>query len=102
MTDVESKVIKHDEQIKTLFNSVNRLENITTEINKLALSIEKIATNQTAMLEQQKQLRNDVDQIRDQPAKDAHDIKMTVIKCVVSGVVSAIIGALLALIIIKS
>lgn len=102
MTDVESKVIKHDEQIKTLFNSVNRLENITTEINKLALSIEKIATNQTAMLEQQKQLRNDVDQIKDQPVKDAHDIKMTVIKCVVSGVVSAIIGALLALIIIKS
>ena len=102
MTDVEGKVIKHDEQIKTLFNSVNRLENITTEINKLALSIEKIATNQTAMLEQQKQLRNDVDQIKDQPVRDAHDIKMTVIKCVVSGVVSAIIGALLALIIIKS
>lgn len=99
MNNLEEKVIKHDEQIKTLFNNVSKLENITTEINKLAMSIEKIAINQTAMLDQQTKLRKDVDAIKEQPAKDAHDMKMTVIKCIVTGVLSAIVGALIALII---
>ena len=81
MTDLETKVVQHDEQIKTLFNNVGKLENIANQINTLAVNIEKIAMNQTAMLEQQKALRTDVDAIKDQPAKDAHDLKMTIIKC---------------------
>ncbi len=101
MNNIEEKVIKHDEQIKTLFNNVNKLESITIEINKLALSIEKIAINQTSMLEQQKALRKDVDEIKDQPIKDAHEIKMTVIKCIITGVLSAIVSALAVLIIKK-
>ena len=99
MDDIEKKVVQHDEQIKTLFNNVSKLEKITNEINTLALNIEKIAINQTSMIEQQKQLRTDLDEIKEQPVKDAHDIKMTVIKCVVTGVISAIVGALIALVI---
>lgn len=99
MDDIEKKVVQHDEQIKTLFNNVSKLEKITNEINTLALNIEKIAINQTTMIEQQKQLRTDLDEIREQPAKDAHDIKITVIKCVITGVISAIVGALIALVI---
>lgn len=99
MDDIEKKVVQHDEQIKTLFNNVSKLEKITNEINTLALNIEKIAINQTTMIEQQKQLRTDLDEIREQPVKDAHDIKMTVIKCVITGVISAIVGALIALVI---
>lgn len=99
MTELEEKVVKHDEQIKTLFNKTTRLENITTEINKLAINVEKIAINQSTMLEQQKVLREDVETIKSQPAKDAHDLKMTIIKLVVTGVLSAIIGALIALVI---
>ncbi|MBR4378001.1 MAG: hypothetical protein IKP50_03895 [Bacilli bacterium] len=53
MNEIETKIVQHDEQIKTLFNKVNKLENITTELNKLAISVEKIAINQSTMLEQQ-------------------------------------------------
>ena len=53
------------------------------------------------MLEQQKALRKDVDEIKDQPIKDAHEIKMTVIKCIITGVLSAIVSALAVLIIKK-
>ena len=99
MTDLETKVVQHDEQIKTLFNNMSKLEAVTNEINKLALNIEKLAMNQSQMIEQQSQLKKDVDSIKEQPVKDAHDLKMTIIKLVVTGVLSAIIGALIALVI---
>lgn len=99
MNETETKVVQHDEQIKTLFNKVNRLENLTTEINKLAMNVEKIAINQTTMLEQQNSLKKDVEEIKEQPAKDAHDMKMTILKCIATGIIGALIGAILALII---
>lgn len=99
MNDLETKVIKHDEQIKTLFNSVSELKSVTNEINKLAISIEKIAINQTTMIEESKQLKKDVDAIKEQSNKDAHDIKMTILKCIITGVLSAIVGAIMVLII---
>lgn len=101
MTELETKVVQHDEQIKTLFNNMTKLETVTNEINKLAINIEKLALNQSQMIEQQNQLKKDVDGIKEQPVKDAHDMKMTIIKCIVTGVLSAILGALIALIIKK-
>lgn len=99
MNELETKVVQHEEQIKTLFNKTSRLENITTELNKLAMSVEKLAINQSAMIEQQKSLREDIDQIKEQPTKDAKEIKMTIIKCIITGVLSALVGAILALVI---
>lgn len=98
MTNLETKVIQHDEQIKTLFNKTSKLENITSELTKLAMSVEKIAINQSAMLEQQNDLKKDVDEIKLQPAKDAHDTKQKVINAVITTAAGLIVGALFTLI----
>ena len=98
MTNLEEKVIKHDEQIKTLFNNVGELRNVTGEINRLALSIEKIAMNQTSLIEQTKQLREDVDNIKEQPAKDAHETKQKIINAIITTATGLIVGALITLV----
>ena len=97
MTNLETKVIQHDEQIKTLFNKTSKLEAVTTDINKLALSVEKLAINQSAMIEQQNELKKDVDEIKLQPAKDAHEIKQKVIIAVITFVATAVTSVLLTL-----
>ena len=99
MTDLETKVIEHEEQIKTLFNNQARLERVVDKIDKLAISIEKMAVVQTDLVEEQKSLKKDVDKIKEQPAKDAHDIKIKVILSIITTITGAILGALLALII---
>lgn len=101
MDDIKEKVIQHDEQIKTLFENQKRLERVVDKIDKLTVSIEKMAVVQQDLVEEQKDLRNDVNKIQEQPAKDAHEIKQKVIIAIITAVVSAIVGALLALVIKK-
>lgn len=97
--DIETKIVQHDEQIKTLFNNYNRLEKVVDKIDNLTVSIEKMTIVQQEMLKEQKKVRDDVDKIKEQPVKDAHEIKMKIISCIATGVVGAVLGALLALII---
>lgn len=99
MTNIEEKVIEHEQQIKTLFNNQAKLEKVVDKIDNLTVSIEKMTLVQQGLIDEQKSIRQDVDGIKEQPAKEAHEIKMTIIKCIVTGVVGAIIGALIALII---
>ena len=98
MTDIEQKVVQHDEQIKTLFRRTDKMDVLLNQINSLAISIKELTTNQTQMLEQQKNLKEDVDKIKNKESNDAHDLKMTIIKCVITGVIGAILGAIFAMI----
>jgi hypothetical protein len=99
MDNIEAEVLKHSEHFKIVDKRLDKLEELSEGVNKIALSVQRIADNQSAMLEQQKDLKKDVDEIKSQPAKDAHSLKMTVITIIVTAVVSTVIGALLALII---
>lgn len=98
MNELETKIIQHDEQIKTLFNKTSRLEAVTTDINKLAISVEKLAINQSAMIEQQNELKKDVDEIKLQPAKDAHDNRQKFIQAIITTAVGLVVGALITLV----
>lgn len=99
MTNIEEKVVQHDEQIKTLFANQKKLENVVDKIDNLATSIAKMTLIQQGLVDEQKALRADVDGIKLQPAKDAHDIKQKVIISIITTVLGIAIGALAALII---
>ena len=98
MNDTDAKVIQHDEQIKTLFNRVDKVEKVTTEIYKMGTNVERLTINQTVMLEQLASLKKDVDEIKNQPIKDLHEIKQKVIIGVITAIVGIIIGAFFTLI----
>ena len=99
MDNIEAEVLKHSEHFKIVDKRLDKLEELSEGVNKIALSVQRIADNQSAMIEQQKDLKKDVDEIKSQPVKDAHSLKMTVVTIIITAVVSTIIGALLALII---
>ena len=98
MTESEAKIVQHDEQIKTLFNNVARLEKVVNKIDKLTVSIEKMAVVQTDMIEEQKELKKDVTEIKEQPAKDAHDNKQKIIQAIITTATGLIVGALITLV----
>lgn len=99
MDSLEAEVIKHGERIDNLTTRLEKLEGISENINKLALAVQQIADNQSQMLDQQTTLKKDVESLKKQPAEDAKYYKREVVKAIIVGVVSAILGALLALII---
>lgn len=99
MDNLEAKVIEHGEQIKTLFENQKRIEKVVDKIEQLTLSIEKMAVIQTDLIEEQKDIKKDIKGIKEEPANDAKYLKREIIKTIVVGVVSAIVGALLALVI---
>lgn len=97
MTSTEAKVIEHDEQIKTLFNNQARLEKVVDKINDLTIAIGKMTTIQQGLIEGQDKLKQDVEEIKTQPAKDAHEVKQKVILTVVTVIVTAVVTAMITL-----
>lgn len=97
MTNVEAKVIEHDEQIKTLFNNQARLEKVVDKINDLTVAIGKMTTVQQSLIDGQAALKQDVEEIKTQPARDAHEVKQKVIIAAITCVVTAAITAIITL-----
>ncbi|MBR4623387.1 MAG: hypothetical protein IKO45_02365 [Clostridia bacterium] len=87
MDDVVVKLAQHDEQIKTLFTSVNDLKKLTETVSDLGKSTMLLA-------ESVKTLRSDVDDIKETRKFKTRQIWTTV----VTGVVSALVGYLMAVI----
>lgn len=95
---LEAKVAQHSTEIKNINKRLDKLEPIVETTNKIALSVERMATIQEGMLEEQKAQREDINELKQQPAKDAHTIKMDLWKCIISAVLGALIAAVLTLI----
>ena len=84
-------ITRQSEQIKALADRMGNLEKLTDSVNRLALSLEKLTGKQTATETQVKRLTDDVETIKDKPAKRW--------ELVVGAVISALVGAGIALLI---
>ena len=95
--EIDNKVIEHEHKIKTLEHRVDRIELLNEQVNKITVSIEKMCVIQSQMIEEQKELRKDVIFLKELPAKNAREVKQKVVIAIVTGVVSTILGAIIAL-----
>lgn len=84
-TDIQEAVVRHQEQIKTLFERMGNLEKLTDSVHNLAISLERLTAQQSATESQVANLAADVDEIKGKPAK-RWDM-------VVAAVISALVGA---------
>lgn len=82
---------RHTEQIKTLFERLGNLEKLTESVNKMAISLERVTNKLTATEERVNHIADDVDEIKDKPAK-RWDL-------IVTTVISGLVGAGIALLI---
>ena len=84
-------------ELENLEKRVEKLENIYETINKLTLQVEKLAMETKYSREDLNKVISRVDVLEHKPAQKYDSIVMTTI----TGIVSALIGALMALIIRK-
>ena len=84
-------VTRQEERINTLAGRMDNLEKLTESVNKLALSLERMTARQETVEKNVSEIRDDVDDIKDKPAKRW--------ELVVGAVISALVGAGIALLI---
>lgn len=108
--DIHERVVKVEERCKSNTHRIDDLEKdrkeLNAALNRMASAVEVLATQQKIQSDESKKMGNKVDAIDLKvtdlelaPAKAAKRIRDDVIKQIISIVVGAIAGAILALII---
>lgn len=101
MTEIETKVIQHDEQISTINRRLDKMENIAENLNKVSNNLEKLTMAVDGIVKVQEKQATDIEVLKLAPGKTAKDLWITIGKEALKAVVVAIITALLVLIIKK-
>ena len=91
MNELGAAIARQEEQIKGLARRMDNLEKLTESVNKLAISVERLTSQQATTETQISALTSDVNEIRDRPAKNW--------QAVVAAVISALVGAGIALLV---
>lgn len=91
MEDTGAAIARMEEQIKGLARRMDNLEKLTESVNTLALSVQSLATKQEATEAQVSTLTGDVNELKEKPVKHW--------ETVIAAVISAIVGAGIALLI---
>lgn len=85
LQELGMSIARQEEQIKGLAVRMDNLEKLTESVNKLAISVERLTSKQSATEENVATLTNEVAEIRDKPAKRW--------ETAVAAVIAALIGA---------
>lgn len=86
--DLDERVARHTEQIKTCFNRIGDLGVMTDNIQKLAMSVELMAHEQKNLGEKVDGLSEDLEEIKEKPGKRWDSVVLTVITVMVTAVVT--------------
>ena len=93
MDEVLATIARMEEQIHGLDVRMGNLEKLTDSVHNLSVSLERMTAKQEAMECKVADIASDVDDIREKPAKYWG--------AVVTGLISAIIGAVVAFVVKK-
>lgn len=85
------ELTRHSERIENLSKRMNDLEKLTESVQSMAISLERVTNKLTATEERVNHIANDVDQIKEKPAK-RWDL-------IITTVISGLVGAGIALLI---
>ena len=101
MTDEEVAVCltRHEDKIKTLSHRVQICESENESIRTIALSVNKLAVNMEHMLAEQKEQGKRLTVLERAPAEGYNRLKDSLIKCVISSVLGALVGAVMMLVV---
>ena len=88
LSDLQARMIRMEEQVKTLFKQQTNIEKLTETVHTLAMSIEKQGMNLQSTDRKLDVVKDDVDELKQKPAKRW--------ETVVTGVISALVGAFMA------
>ena len=91
MEETGAAIARMEEQIKGLARRMDNLEKLTDSVNKLAISVERLTSQQAATETEVSNLTDDVNELKEKPVKHW--------ETVIAAVISALVGAGIAMII---
>lgn len=97
--EIAVSLTRHEDKIKTLEHRVHICESENESIREIALSVNKLAVNMEHMLTEQKEQGVRLTALERAPVEGYSRLKDTVIKCVTSSVLGALLGAAMMLVI---
>lgn len=96
--EIAVKFEDHEHEIKSLKHRVNKCEEQTNILNKLVNSVDVLAANMKHMADEQKSQREHIEKLEKEPIDDYKHYKRLIIGCIITGVLGAVLGAALAVI----
>lgn len=97
--EIAVTLTRHEDKIKSLEHRVHACECENESIRKIALSVNKLAVNMEHMLTEQKEQGKRLTVLERAPAEGYKHLKDTLLKCVISSVLGAMIGAVMMLVV---
>ena len=91
LQEVVASIARQDEKINALADRMGNLEKLTESVNKLAISLERLTAKEAAVETRVGEIAEDVDDLKGKPAKRW--------ETVIAAVISALVGAGIALLI---
>lgn len=88
----------HEQEIKSLKHRMEKCENEQTIIEKLVRSVDKLAINMEYMAKEQQEQGKRLERLEQEPAENFKHYKRLIVGCVITGIVGALIGAVLVLV----
>ena len=89
--EIVTALARQEEQIKGLARRMDNLEKLTESVNKLAISVERLTSQQATTETQITALTGDVNELKDKPVKRWDTV--------IAAIISALIGAGITLLI---
>ena len=88
--DLDERVTRHTEQIKTAFNRIDDVKNLADSVHKLAISVEVLTREQQSSNSKMDELAADVEEIKGRPAKKWDNLLTVIITAVITFILAKI------------
>lgn len=96
--EIALKLTDHEHEIKSLKHRIDEQEEKGNVLNELAISVKVLAVNMENMGKEQIKQGERLERLEREPADDQRYYKRTVVSCIITGVISAVVGGVMAFI----
>jgi predicted nucleic acid-binding Zn-ribbon protein len=100
--EYEKLILEHSDfkhEIEDIEHRLMKCENQQEAMVTLTRSVDRLTLTVSNMVEEQKELKADVKNLKEAPADNFKYYKRTLVSCIITTIVGAIVGAVIALII---
>lgn len=97
--DIAIKLTDHNNRIGSLQKRMDKAEKNIEAVNELAKSVGELAVQMRYMADEQREVKESVETLKQEPAENHKFLKQQIISCLISGIGGALVGAIMGLII---
>lgn len=94
--DIAVRLENHEQEIKSLKHRMDEQEDKDKTLTELTISVKTLATNMEYMAKEQQKQGERLERLEHEPADNYKHYKRLVIGCVLTTIIGALLGAILA------